>query len=132
MKDFSKIKSTKEIKISNNLADQIIGQDLALTLIKKAAKQRRNVLLIGEPGTGKSLLGQALAELSPKEKLVDIVSLPNLTDENNPSIKTYPRGQAKQIISTSKLKAAATFKNQTWLILLFAIIISLLPYYFWK
>src|SRR3989344_853249 len=132
MKDLSKIKSTKEVKVSNKISEQIIGQDAALTLIRKAAKQRRNILLIGEPGTGKSLLGQALAELLPKEKLVDIVSLPNLTDENTPIIKTFPKGQAKRMITTSKLKAAASFKNQTWLILLFALFISFLPYYFWK
>ena len=32
----------------------------AVNIIKKAAKQRRHVLLIGEPGTGKSMLGMGL------------------------------------------------------------------------
>src|SRR3989344_3734845 len=77
-------KSTAEIKISANLVDQILGQDEAVEVIKKSAGQRRNVLLIGEPGTGKSMLGLALAELLPKEKLVDIIAFPNPNDENAP------------------------------------------------
>ena len=61
-------KSTKDIKISNKIIGQVLGQDEAISLIKKVAKQRRHLLLIGEPGTGKSLIGQALADLLPKEK----------------------------------------------------------------
>ena len=66
-------KTTKEIKIDKEIVTQVIGQDSAVEIIKKAANQRRHVLLIGEPGTGKSMLGLALSELLPKENLVDIV-----------------------------------------------------------
>ena len=55
-------------------------------------------MLIGEPGTGKSLIGQALAELLPKEKLVDVLCLPNPKNENNPKIKTVPAGMGKMIV----------------------------------
>ena len=130
--DYSKIKSTKEIKVSNKIIDQVLGQDTALELIKKAAKQRRNILLIGSPGTGKSLLGQALAELLPKENLIDILAFSNKADENTPIIRTVPKGQGVELISKARLKAATSFKNQTWLLIIFLIFISLLPYYFWK
>ena len=43
-------KTTDEIEIPKRIVDQVIGQDGAVNIIKKAAKQHRNVLLIGEPG----------------------------------------------------------------------------------
>jgi ATP-dependent Lon protease len=43
-------KTTADIKVPQKLIDQVIGQSHAVEIIKKAAKQRRNVLLIGEPG----------------------------------------------------------------------------------
>jgi Lon-like ATP-dependent protease len=46
--------TTSEIPIPSRLVDQVIGQDGPVEIIKKAAIQRRNVLLIGDPGTGKS------------------------------------------------------------------------------
>jgi len=87
-------KSTKEIKVPDKIVDQVIGQEDAVNIIKKAAEQRRHVLLIGEPGTGKSMLGLALAELLPKEKLVDIISFPNPNDENQPLIRTCLQARA--------------------------------------
>ncbi|MBI2105556.1 ATP-binding protein, partial [Candidatus Woesearchaeota archaeon] len=82
-------KTTAELKVSNKIAEQIIGQDQGLQLIKKAAQHRRHVMLIGNPGTGKSLLGQALAELLPTaNELQDVLCYPNEKDPNNPIIKT--------------------------------------------
>jgi len=46
-KDF---KTTAEIPVPKRLIDQIIGQEKGVEIIKKAANQKRNVLLIGEPG----------------------------------------------------------------------------------
>lgn len=128
----SNINSTKDIIISKKISEQILGQDNALELIKKAAKQRRNILLIGDPGTGKSMLGQALAELLPKEKLVDILSLPNPADDNNPIIKSIPKGQGKTIIEKARLSSKTSFRNQSILIILFTLFISLIPYYLYS
>jgi Lon-like ATP-dependent protease len=90
-----KFKNTSEIQVSKKVIDQVIGQDKAVEIVKKAAKQRRNVLLLGSPGTGKSMLAQGMAELMPAEDLEDVLVYPNQLDENNPRIRvvpTYPKG----------------------------------------
>ena len=44
MKKFS---TTEEIPIPTRLIDQVIGQDEAVRIVRKAAAQKRNVLMIG-------------------------------------------------------------------------------------
>ena len=104
-----KYTTTEDLKISKKIVDQVIGQEEAVKIIKKASKQRRNVLLIGSPGTGKSLIGQALAELLPKEKLQDILSYANPSDDNVPLIKSMPKGKGKEIITRAKIQSIGGF-----------------------
>jgi len=85
MKESFSYETSKDITVPKRLIDQIIGQEEAVETIKKAAEQRRNVLLIGEPGVGKSMLAKAMAELLPREQLQDILVYPNLDDPNKHS-----------------------------------------------
>ena len=120
MVDYESIKSSKDIDIPLLLIDQVIGHEEAVETIKKAAKQRRNVLLIGNPGVGKSMLAKGMAELLPPEVLQDVLVYPNPDDQNNPLIRTVPAGQGKIIVNNNKASSKG-YEERKSLIIMFAI-----------
>ncbi len=98
--------TTADIKIPDRLLNQVIGQDRAVEIVKKAARQKRHVMLIGEPGTGKSMLAQSMVDYLPSRKLQDILVYPNPDDPNVPLIRTVPAGKGKLIVEKHKKEAA--------------------------
>lgn len=66
--DVEGLKSTADVLIPSDPIDRVLGQEDAIALAKIAASQRRNLLLVGPPGTGKSMIARAISMNLPKAK----------------------------------------------------------------
>ncbi len=120
------IDSTSDIEVPDRLVDQVIGQEHARDVVLKAAKQRRHVMMIGSPGTGKSMLAKAMTELLPKEELQDVLVYHNPDDGNEPKVRTVPAGKGDQIVEAHKEEARK--RNQMRRFLMWIIIAVILGY----
>src|SRR2546426_11230420 len=81
--------TTVDIAIPDDPLKRVVGQDEAIALARIAANQRRHFLLVGPPGTGKSMIAQALS-----------LHLPSVTEEirvvHNPENPERPLIEVKQ------------------------------------
>jgi Lon-like ATP-dependent protease len=118
-----KFKTTAEIKVPKRLIDQVIGQDKTVEIIKKAAEQKRHVMLIGDPGTGKSMVARAMTEFLPKGELEDIIVYPNNEDANTPRIRVVPGGKANEIVRAQRLEAKKRIEQQNSIMLTIVVMI---------
>ena len=120
------IENSEDIEVPDRLVDQVIGQGHARDIVLKAAKQRRHVMMIGSPGTGKSMLAKAMSQLLPKEDLQDILVYHNPDDGNEPKIRTVPSGKGEQIVEAHKEEARK--RNQMRRFIMWVLIILVLGY----
>ena len=110
-------KTTEDIDVPERLLDQVIGQDQAVDIVRKAAEQKRHVMLIGDPGTGKSMVARAMTAFLPKEELEDIIAYPNNEDSNTPHIRVVPGGKAKEIVKVQRAEAKKKKEQQSSMII---------------
>lgn len=81
--------STAEVPIPKDPLARVIGQDEAVSLSRIVARQRRHLLLVGAPGTGKSMIARTIADLlPPPSQEVSVVHNPERPERPMLSLRT--------------------------------------------
>ena len=75
------------------------------------------------------MLGLGLAEMLPKEKLVDVVAFPNPNDENMPLIRSVPASEGRELVNRARIQNIGMFKNQNLLIFVLVIVSMIAPWW---
>jgi len=87
------IDSTADVQIPNDPLTRVIGQDRAVEIARLAARQHRHLLLVGPPGTGKSMIAQALGFYLPKPRQ-EIQVVHNPQNPERPFIEVLTEDEA--------------------------------------
>jgi Lon-like ATP-dependent protease len=119
---------TSDIPVPDSLIEQVLGQTEACAIIRQAARQRRHVLLIGDPGTGKSMLGQAMAELIAINNPEDVLVFPHPMDPTLPQIRCVPAGQGANAADEYRARAyraSQSLRLLFWIITAALLLVSL-------
>ncbi|MCX6767518.1 MAG: ATP-dependent protease LonB [Candidatus Micrarchaeota archaeon] len=124
------ITTTADVKVPEKLVDQVIGQANAVEITRKAAAQKRNVLLVGLPGTGKSMLAQAMTELLTTEELEDVLVVANPLDENKPRVRVVKAGEGRKIMEAQKAQARVAGGDASVLMIAFLFLASFFILFF--
>ncbi len=87
--------STKDVNIPKDPFERIIGQDDAVRIARMVPYQRRHLLLVGPPGTGKSMIAQAIASVLPKPHY-ELSIIENLQNSERPIIEIRDESRMKK------------------------------------
>jgi ATP-dependent Lon protease len=90
--DLDEIETTTDIIIPSDPLKRVIGQDEAVELASTAASQHRHILIVGPPGTGKSMIAQALALHLP-QPTEEIRIVHNPQNPERPMVEVMSREQ---------------------------------------
>lgn len=92
------IETTKDILIPKDPLNRVIGHDEIIEFVKIAAKQRRNLLLVGPPGIGKSLIAQAISfHLHEPNEEITVVHNPERPERPFVEIKNRNEMESERI-----------------------------------
>jgi ATP-dependent Lon protease len=92
------IETTEDILIPKDPLDRVIGHKEVINFVKIAAKQRRNLLLVGPPGIGKSLIAQAISShLKKASEEIAVVHNPERPERPFVEVKTIKEMKEEQI-----------------------------------
>jgi len=80
------LRSTADIQIPADPFERIIGQDEAVRIARLVPTQRRHLLLVGPPGTGKSLIAKAISSVMPQPRF-EISVLDNPQQPERPIVE---------------------------------------------
>ena len=95
------MKTTRDIIIPHDPLKRVIGQDEAVDLASIAASQHRHILLVGPPGTGKSMIAQALAlHLPAPSEEIRVVHNPQ--NPERPFVQVLNRQQVESETKTQE------------------------------
>ncbi len=95
------METTADVLIPADPLGRVIGQDEAVGLARIAASQRRHLLLVGPPGTGKSMIAQALSlHLSRPRHEIRVVHNPE--NPERPMVEVRDRDEVLQQVAEMK------------------------------
>ncbi len=121
-----KFSDTSDVEIPDRLVEKVIGQDRAVQVVRKAAEQQRHVMLIGSPGTGKSMLANSMVEMLPRGELQDVICYHNPEDANQPKVRAVPAGKGKEIVAAQKAEALQRSKERQSIFIVFVALILIM------
>ena len=78
------------------------------------------------------MIGIALAEMLPKQNLVDVLSFPNPNDENNPIVRAVPAGKGREFVAKAKAQQGSGINIFTIFLFVLLFGFSYYQYYLWE
>lgn len=88
--------NTSEISIPKDPLSQVIGQDHVVEIARIITKQKRHLLMVGPPGTGKSFIASSISSLLPvPQNQISIIN--NINTPERPSLEILTRAEVEKL-----------------------------------